>query len=289
MKTIPKHNFKQGLPHEFEIVDLGTLFQGFSQEMSTPHRAEFYQIIWFQKGNCTHIVDFNPLFIESNTILFVNKGSVQQFDSRGSFTGKSILFTDNFFCKTDNDSKFLKSTPLFNDLFSVSQVQLAGVTSLLQAMFNLMATESSEVKDEYQSDILRNTLRNVLLHCERLKKQQFGFTEVKKGTYMDCVLLFKDLLENKFHTQKQVSYYADHLNVTKKRLNLATSDVLGISPKQMIDARIILEAKRLLVHTTKSVKEIGFDLGFEEPTNFVKYIRKHINSTPLEFRAKNIT
>lgn len=289
MKTIPKHNFKQGLPHEFEIVDLGTLFQGYSQAMSKPHRAEFYQIIWFQKGSCTHHVDFNPQCIEPNTILFVNKGSVQQFDPRGNFTGKSILFTDDFFCKTDSDSKFLKSTPLFNDLFSVSQIQLTGTTPLFRDMFTLMEAESSEIKDKYQSDILRNTLRNLVMHCERLNKQQSGFTDVKKGTHLDCVLLFKDLLEEQFHTQKQVSYYAEHLHVTTKRLNLATADVLGISPKQMIDARIILEAKRLLVHTNSSVKEIGFSLGFEEPTNFVKYVRKHIHSTPLEFRTKNRT
>ena len=187
MKTIPKHNFKEGLPQEFEIVDLSTLFQNFSQAMSTPHRAEFYQVIWFQKGSSTHVVDFNPQCIESNTILFVNKGSVQQFDPRGNFTGKSILFTDDFFCKTNSDSKFLKSTPLFNDLFSISQVQLDGCTSLFRDMFNLMEAESSLNKDEYQSDILRNTLRKCTLTLRTAKKTAIRiYRSQKRNPYGYC-------------------------------------------------------------------------------------------------------
>jgi len=69
-------------------------------------------------------------------------------------------------------------------------------------------------------------------------------------------------------------------------LNQATSKVLDKSPKELIDDRILLEAKRLLVYGNKSIKEIAFQLGFEEPTNFIKYFRKHIDKTPMEFREK---
>nr|WP_246164293.1 helix-turn-helix domain-containing protein [Xanthovirga aplysinae] len=72
--------------------------------------------------------------------------------------------------------------------------------------------------------------------------------------------------------------------ITTKRLNKATSSVLGKSPKEIVGNRIILEAKRLLAYTNESIKEIGFHLGFEEPTNFIKYFRKHCNVTPFEFR-----
>ena len=79
---------------------------------------------------------------------------------------------------------------------------------------------------------------------------------------------------------------AKKINVSEKRLNQATSKVLDKSPKELIDDRILLESKRLLVHGNKSIKEIGFELGFEEPTNFIKYFRKHIGKTPMEFREK---
>ena len=72
--------------------------------------------------------------------------------------------------------------------------------------------------------------------------------------------------------------------VSEKKLTKSIAATLGKSPKALIDERIVLEAKRLLVHTNSSIKEIGFDLGFDEPTNFIKYFRKHEAKTPIEFR-----
>ncbi len=284
-KDIKKYDFKQGLPQEFEIVDIAKLFKEIPETITTPHRTGFYHIIWFQKGSPTHLVDFNPIKIKPNTIMFLNKDIVQHFDNKGGFNGKAIIFTDSFFCKTETDTKFLKSSILFNDLLSISQIQPPKSNSIFSDIFQQLETELANSKDNYQSDILRNSLRNLLLHSERERRKQ-NFHEVKKGAELDYVMAFKDLLESQFRTQKLVSNYAKQMNITDKRLNQSTSKVLGKTPKQMIDARIMLGAKRLLAHTTKSVKEIGFELGFGESTNFVKYFRKHNNSTPVEFRER---
>jgi AraC-like DNA-binding protein len=75
------------------------------------------------------------------------------------------------------------------------------------------------------------------------------------------------------------------MSVSEKKLNKATNQVLGKSPKEIIDERVVLEAKRLLVHTSKSIKEVGFELGFDEPTNFIKYFKKHVGRTPIEFKG----
>jgi len=283
---IKKYSFKPGLPQELEILGIADLYKTFEDNLTTPHRAGFYVIIWFQKGSPTHLVDFNPIRIKPNTILFLNKDTVHRFDSKGNFDGKVILFTDSFFCKTEVDTKFLRSNILFNDLYAVSQLQLHKTTSLFTDLFQQMETELKNPKDNYQSDILQNHLHNLLLHSDRERRKQ-NFTEIKKGANLDYVMLFKDLIENQFPKQKLVSNYAEQLRVTEKRLNQATSKILDKSPKQMIDERIMLEAKRLLAHTSESVKEIGFALGFDEPTNFIKYFRKHHSSTPVEFRESS--
>ncbi len=284
-KDIKKYGFKTGLPQEFEILDMETIFQKHKNILTTTHRAGFYHIIWFQKGSPTHLVDFNPVKIEPNTIIFLNKDTVQRFDHQTKFGGKIILFTDSFFCKSEEDTKFLRSCILFNDLFSVSQLQLKKTSTNFADLVQQMETELANPKDNYQSDILQNHLHNLLLYSDRERRKQ-NFTEVKKGADLDYVILFKDLLETQFYKQKLVSNYAEQLHVTAKRLNQATSKILDKSPKQMIDERIMLEAKRLLAHTNESVKEIGFQLGFDEPTNFIKYFRKHHNSTPVEFRER---
>jgi len=281
--NIKKYSFKPGLPQELELVGIRQLFNKNADILTTSHRAGFYHILWFQKGSPTHIVDFNPIRIKPNTILFLNKDVVQRFDTKGRFDGKALLFTENFFCKTEQNTQFIRSTVLFNDLFTVSQIQVTKSNVVFAELFQQMETELATTKDNFQSEILRNLLYNILLYSERERRNQ-DFTKIKKSADLDYLILFKDLLENQFHKQKLVSNYAEQLGITEKRLNQATSKVLDKSPKQMIDERIMLEAKRLLSHTNKSIKEIGFELGFDEPTNFLKYFRKHQNLTPVEFR-----
>jgi AraC family transcriptional activator of pobA len=283
---IIKYDFKTGLPQEFEIVDIAKLYKEFKGTLTTTHRTDFYHIIWFQQGSPTHLVDFKPIKIKSNTLLFLNKDIVQRFDDKSKFGGKAILFTDSFFCKTEADHKFLRNSILFNDLFSVSQIQAQKQSKLFSDLLQQMTDELQGIKDNSQADILQNLLHNFLLHSERERRKQ-NFTEIKKGADLDYVMLFKDLLETDYKNQKQVNYYAKQIIITEKRLNQATTKILGKSPKELIDDRVLLEAKRILAHTTESVKEIAYHLGFEEPTNFIKYFKKHSTLTPSEFREKN--
>jgi AraC-like DNA-binding protein len=283
---IKKYTFKQGLPQEFEIVGIADLYKEFADTLTTPHRTGFYHIIWFQECSPTHLVDFNPVKIKPNTLLFLNKDIVQSFDKKGNFDGKVILFTDSFFCKTESDTRFLRNSILFNDLFSVSQIQVQKQSKLFTDLLQQMSDELENIKDTSQADILQNLLHNFLLYSERERRKQ-NFTEIKKGADFDYVMLFKHLLETGYKNQKQVNYYAKEISITEKRLNLATAKILGKTPKEIISDRIILEAKRILAHTTQSVKEIAFHIGFEEPTNFIKYFKKHSSTTPIEFREKH--
>lgn len=282
---IKKYNFKEGLPLEFEIADMRTLYQSSKEQLTRPHRTGFYHVLWFRKGSPAHLVDFNLVKIKPGSLLFLNKDTVQRFDPRGNFDGTVILFTDAFFCRTENDIKFLRKSILFNDLYPVSLVRPGKQTASFLNLLELMTTELEKERDSYQSDILQNLLHNFLLLSER-KKHKLHPAGLKKSADLDYTILFKELLESGFRLYKQVSKYAQQLSITEKRLNQATSKVLGRSPKEMIDERIMLEAKRLLAHTTESVKEIGYELGFDEPTNFIKFFRKHHHSTPVEFRAQ---
>lgn len=285
---VSKYDFKAGLSHEFEILDVTFLYKHHRDLLIRPHRANFYHIIWFESGSGTHLVDFMPVELKSNSLLFVGKNKVQRFDPHGKYKAKAILFTDQFFCKSDSDVKFLRNTVLFNDLFENNQIEITKSETEFGALVGMMQAELERTKDHFQPDLLRNLLHNFMLLAERSKRSH-AFTELKKGADLDYTILFKDLLEVHFRARKQVSYYAWELSVTEKRLNRATSKILGATPKEMIDDRLLLEAKRLLSHTDSSIKAIGFELGFEEPTNFIKYFRKHAHCTPIEFREQYTT
>lgn len=282
--NIEKYDFKEGLPHEFEIVDLTELYERFYEGITVPHRLEFYQILWFQEGTTRHWVDFKPIEIKENSLLFLNKNSVQRFHEKNTFKGTAIIFTDNFFCKTNADTNFLRSTILFNDLLSISKFKIVSSKAIFNAILKQMLLELHHLKDVFQADILRNHLQNFMLIAERERRNQ-NFIELKKDTNLTHVLQFKELLEANYIQQKQVSFYCNKMYLTPKRLNVATSKILDKTPKDIIIDRILLEAKRLLVHTNNSSKEIAFNLGFEEPTNFIKFFKKHLQKTPLQFRA----
>ncbi|MEI6411845.1 MAG: helix-turn-helix domain-containing protein, partial [Bacteroidota bacterium] len=285
-KDIKKYDFKTGLPQEFEIVNLSELFTKSKHILTNPHRAGFYHIIWFQDCHVTHWVDFEPINIKPYSLLFLKKDVVHRFDEREKVRGKVILFTNSFFCKTDSDTKFLRQSILFNDLLEVSPIEIQSKLPQFNALLQLMNDEFETVNDEFQANILQKMLYNFLIFAER-EKHRHGFNKINKGADLDYVILFKDLLEVHFTTQKQVAYYAKKIIISEKRLNQATAKTLGKTPKEIIDDRIILEAKRILAHTNESVKEIAFYLGFEEPTNFIKYFKKHVSITPTEFREQN--
>ncbi|WP_299680865.1 helix-turn-helix domain-containing protein [uncultured Dokdonia sp.] len=284
-EEIIQYDFKEDLPYGFEIVDIKKLYKNNKHHLVKSHRTDFYQIVWFVKGTVKHIVDFQTIDITPNTLLFINKGSVQQFDTNESFEAFSFLFTDDFFCQSEIDATYLKSTILFNDLFSISKIQIPKTSNSFYMLFQLMEDELAIVNDVYQTTILKNLIHNFLVVSEREYKKQ-DFIEVVKSKDLQYVLDFKKYLEIHYTSEKTVSFYAEELNITTKRLLKATTKIHGKSPKEIIDYRVILEVKRLLSHTDQSIKEIAFLVGFNEPTNFVKYFRKHNNSTPASFRKQ---
>jgi AraC family transcriptional activator of pobA len=282
-KSIKEYAFKPGLPMELEIISLSDLYSKSKSLLTLPHRTDFYHIIWIEKGSPTHLVDFDPVKLGKNSILFINKAKVHLFDPAANYDGKLILFTDGFFCKNQGDIDFLQSTILFNDLLKTSPLTLDGIKKGLHQLMELMHEALSDASNPFQRDILQNYLHNFLLLCDSEKRKQ-GFTEIPKGADKDYAILFISLVNEHFSKIRSVQAYADMIHISEKRLNRATAHVLGKSPKEIISKRVLLEIKRLLVHTNKTIKEIGFDLGFNEPTNFIKYFRQHTGQTPSEFR-----
>jgi AraC-like DNA-binding protein len=277
--------FKTGLPREFEIINIDDLYNKAKNLISDPHRPDFYHVIWITEGNATHYVDFKPIELKPGSLLFVPKNCVNIFDQKGEYNGKIILFTDRFFCKNAGDLLFLQNTILYNDFFNICQIHIGGSTKSFSDIFQLMEEETRVLYDNFQDDILRNLLHNFFLLAER-EKRKMGFNLYYSSLYNDNLISFRNLLEENFKNLKSVSEYASILHISNKTLSNATIQILGKTPKELIDERILLEIKRLLIHTNSTIKEIGFELGFFEPTNFIKYFHKHEQITPIEFRRK---
>ncbi len=231
---------------------------------------------------------FLPIKIEPYSLLFIGKDRVHQFDQLLNYEGQVLIFTDDFFCTSENDTKFLRSSILFNDLTDKPIIKL-NKTDFVK-FINICESITEELSlpfDNLKHILLKNLLHNFLLLSDREKRKQ-GFTELKKGADLDYTLLFRDLLEINYTKLKNVNDYAKIVCISEKRLGQATAKVLGKSPKEIINDRILLETKRLLVNTNLSIKEIGQNLGFEDPAYFVRYFKKNTATTPVEFRETHL-
>ncbi len=282
---IKKLKFKLNVDLQVEVVSLQTLTAVSKEHLVTPHRTNFYHVFLFENCHLTHYVDFNAIKIEPYTLLFIDKDRVHHFDQLLNYEGYVLIFTQDFFCTTDSDTKFLRSSILFNDLTDKLTIKLDRI------VFEKFSKICDNITDELRLPIdnstpvlLKNLLHNFLLLAER-QKRKHGFTELKKGAELDYTLMFRDLLESNYTKLKSVNDYSKIICISEKRLGLATGKVLGKTPKEIISDRVLLEAKRLLVHTNLTIKEIGLKLGFGDPAYFVRYFKKNTETTPLEFRG----
>lgn len=282
-EAIQQYAFREGLNLEFEILNLSERLITKRDKMIVPHRAQFHHILWIEKGKGTHYVDFKPIEVKDNLLLFIPQNSVNLYDELGQYDGKAMLFTDKFFSKNSHDLQFLRTTRLFSDLYDTAHLAIKSKDSDLKLFFDAIEKEFNGEPDSAQFSLLHNMLHVFLLKAEREMDTQ-GFVKLEPSANLDCLVLFKDLLEQNFSTNKSVQKYASQLCISEKQLYKATKTLLDKTPKQIIDERITLEAKRLLAHSSESIKKVAYNLGYDEPTNFVKYFRKHTQSTPSEFR-----
>jgi AraC family transcriptional activator of pobA len=280
---IKTYDFKSGLPNEIEVIPISSIFHAHQAGIIQPHRADFYHILWFTRGNPVHTIDFEPIPIQPDTLLFINKNRVHFFDKSGDYDGWMLLFTDAFFAQSQQDTEFLRTTILFHDLLVVPTIDLNKTRTNLILIIEQLQAELAGQQDAVHASLLRNMLQNLLMLADRERRLQ-GFSEIKKGLDLDHTLTFKELLEKQFAYQKAVNSYAAQMGITERRLQQATAAAVGKTPKQMVEERIVLEAKRLLAHSNQSVKEIGFSLGFDEPTNFVRFVRRVNGQTPMAFK-----
>ena len=121
---IKKLKFKRNVDLQVEVVPLHTLINITKNHLTTPHRTNLYHIFLFEDCQPTHFVDFEPVKIESYSLLFIDKDRVHQFDKLLKYKGRILIFTDDFFCTTESDIKFLRSSILFNDLSGNATIQL---------------------------------------------------------------------------------------------------------------------------------------------------------------------
>ncbi len=287
---IKKYHLHEGEPDklQFEISSLKDHLIQNTPNTLKPHIHSFYQIIWFIKGGGKHYVDFNEYDIEDNSIFFISKGQVHLFDEKFQ-EGWVIHFNESFLDIYENFTDIFLKHNIFHSfekepMFKIKELDTVELHNIVNQMQKEMRTPNKFAHSNY----LKNLLQLFLIEIQRL------------GIRNDCCKLtmntpshilfvnFRKLLEENFHKIHTVARYSELLTVSTRTLTNCTKEISHQTPLEIINERLILEARRLLSYSEKNVKEIGYELGFEDPSYFVKYFIRHMKISPCEFRM-NIT
>lgn len=280
-------NFKKEL--SFDVIPLSSYIEEHKETVWLPHSHNFYQIIWFKSGTGTHMVDFNTYEVFENAIFFIAKNQVQCFSLKQNSVGFVINFDEKFLVQKDQDVDFFLKCNLFNNPYQTPSCCVgSGWEYKLDEYIVQMQIELSEMKSYGKEELLRLYLKAFLIQVQRRKHQ---LEEIGGGTNpfpvdekRKLLVHFINAVDLSFSNNLTVSQYADQLHISSRTLSNLTLQLLQKRPIQVVQERIILEAKRLLLHSELSVKEISGRIGFEDPAYFVRYFKKHTQLSPTSFR-----
>lgn len=271
-----------------EALTLARLRRRLSPEARTAlHRSDFHQLFVTTTGETSAVVDFEPISCRRGAALHVRPHQVLSLPSTRTRDSHAIaiLFTPHF----------PQRLPLVESLLGPSgpnllEVAPSAADALAAAATSLMSTYTEalagNLSNPAASPLLQQMLGVVLL---RLLASSDTGTDSDRPTASATVRLLHLELERSFTATRSASVYAHRLGYSTRTLNRACLDVTGHTAKEVIDARVVLEAKRLLAHTNTSASGIARQLGFTEATNFAKFFSRETEMTPGAFRAANQT
>lgn len=276
-QKIPSYPLEQQPAAQFNIRRV--LRTGYDERkwVASPHRHNFYFMALVQQGHGKHLVDFKEYILAPNTLNIISPYQVhhvhEQPDTDQTVKGIVLAFTKDF---------ALPHPLLDNIEWMEGQLQLDETE--LQPLLNLCGQMLAEFEAaQPMSDrIIRNYLDIFFSHINRMVQTRETTRQLSNDARI--VKTLQQLIHQHFREQKSAGEYAALLNLSSGYLSEIAKKQTGKSPSQLIADRVILEAKRLLVHTTDSVKEIAYLLNFNEATYFYRFFKKFTGQTPEHFR-----
>ncbi len=282
MKTVPVRKIKTpdweiNVSKSFSIRRVGDVLAG-KDMFHALHRHDFSFVLALQKGAGKHEIDFEQYKVESHSIFFLRPGQVHQLELKADSTGFLMEFDTTFFQPKNNQSSERWRRAASTTYCKFEADRFDKILAVLSSIF-----QEFTAKQEGYIEVIKANLE--IFFIEFLRQSPLP-SHLKNGSAYSQSRLddFMELVETKLAELKQVSEYANLLNLSTYQLNTITKTTLGKSASDLINEQIILEAKRYLLATTNQVKDIADLLGYEDVSYFIRFFKKHTGLSPEAFR-----
>jgi len=249
-----------------------------------PHRLAFYVVFWVTAGSGTHYLDFVGNEIRPNSLHFVRPGQVHYWDIEEEIKGFVIVFESDFLLEK-SDQQLLEQLKFFQTINGVSVLYPSTPdVAWFQNMFERLLQEYSQARFAH-TFALSSWLRILLIEAQRLVVAHTATPDVISAE-KQLANRYIQLVERHAIEEHKVEWYADQLAITVAHLSKSIKNGLGITAGMLLRERIVLEAKRLLVHTDETAAAIALQLNFENASYFGRFFKRHTGQTPRQFRTQ---
>jgi AraC-like DNA-binding protein len=266
----------------FRITRIEDYYSARKGEPDEPHRHDYFTILVANKAKGKHIIDFEDHDLAGNQVYFISPGQVHQVMEENKSYGFSIVFSEQFLIENHIPTNFLFELNLFNHhsnspLLEIDKTSKDELNIYCENL--ILSLKANEGIEKYMSGAY---LKQFLIKCSVLlfKNSETNATESNNSLFIK----FRKLVELNYSTWHSVTDYSNSLNITPDHLNRTIKSLIGKTTKEYIHSRIHVAAKRMLFFTDLTNKEIGYQLGFTEPSHFSASFKKSVGVSPRDFK-----
>jgi AraC-like DNA-binding protein len=253
------------------------------EQLARQDYSGFIKIILLKAG-AEAVIDFKEYRLDQDALFFINAGQYTRFNEAG--TGTVLYYNRDFYCVEIHDKEVACDGILFHNVYEIPVIQMD--EQLSEEMQSIMTSIKRELENDEtcMEEMLRIFLKHIIIKSTRIWQKQHQVVNEEARQEVEFSRNFSQLVEWHYRRYHTVAEYADLLSITPKALNKRITRYTQTTPNELIKERIILEAKRLLVHTNLIVKEIGYKLGYEDTSYFIRLFSKQAALTPQGFRQQ---
>jgi len=239
--------------------------------------------IWNTGGEFTITVDRMPYQLSTNEIIFLTE--FHKIDDMEFQTARIVRFNQPFYCIVNHDNEVGSKGLLF---FGSTGIPLVKIDAELEQDFNtsweILSSEMNK-KDILQKDMLQSMLKRMLILSARILRKSTKLNQLEPDK-ADIIREFNYLVEGNFSKHHDVAFYASKLNRSGKTLSNLFAIASQRPPLNIIHDRIMIHAKRQIDYTNLSIKEIAYDLGYEDIQTFSRFFKNKEGISPMQYRER---
>lgn len=249
-----------------------------------PEQIDTYSIYWITEGSGVYHIDFESYEFDGNVLFFLSPGQVFSVESEKIKSAYQLSFVPDFYCIQTHDKEISCNGVLFNNVYETPLVKPCPKDTQRLDFILQNLIEEFNMSEAAQHDMLQSYLKQFIIHSVRMKKEHHSLKEASETK------LFKDfsvLVDQNFRKLHSVTDYAQRLGVSPKSLTKHFQKIGIQTPSDYIKQRLITEAKRQLIYSGETVKQIAYDLGFNDAAYFTRFFKKIELQSPLQFKKSH--